>query len=331
MGPVKIPEENRIGAFSSLKYNRLLASLPVSWRPYLEVIHFCDTLGILVFPSFLLMGLFYGACLTRPIIQPDELFELAVYLSLWSIVMRYALVAFNETVNADFDRKVTRKLFRTAVGRVITKTRAFSFSGVLFGLGMYILSYVPNRSYGWAFVTTMTMMTYPFAKRVVFNPRVIIALAYASAVFQGMATAGAKFSPLSGNYLSTVCLGLACVLLVVIIDTVNAFRYVRDDAKAGIKSLPVLLDNHAGRFLWFLTNLMALFLSLVGHLTDFSPFYSLVPWASCYILFSAMLLLVDLRIPADCSWWVARVYPGALGGLVWGFFVEYCYRVWLLS
>ncbi|CRG89948.1 Dual oxidase 2 [Talaromyces islandicus] len=326
-----MPVQGTEGAFTTLKYNRLLASLPLSWLPYLELVRFSEPLGIPIVLSFFFTGLFYGACLTRPVIQPRELLEPTVYLSLYALVMRYALIAFSDTVDADHDKKVPRTSFRPVARGAITKTQAFSFSGVLFGLGLFILSYLPKRSYGWAFNNTVAMMVFPFMKHQVVQPLFMLGFGYTSAIFQGMATVGVCFSPFSGNFLSTVCLGMATFLLIVIVYTVYAFQDVREDAKAGIISLPILLDGGAKKFLWALTNVMAFLLFVVGRFNDFSPFYYLVPWASCLVLFSAMLLLVDLRIPADCYWWFIRAYLGAPGCLVWGFFVEYCFRVWLLS
>jgi 4-hydroxybenzoate polyprenyltransferase len=322
--------QSREGPFTFLEYG-VLAHVPLSVIPYLELVRLSEPLGIPIVLSSFTIGLLYGACVTRPIIQPDEFLELAFYLNLWALVMRHALIAFNDTVDADYDKKAACKSFRPVARGAVTKTQGFALSGVLFGLGLYILSYLPKRSYIWAFITTLIMGFYPFAKHEVYYPPAILGLGYTSAIFQGMATVGASFLPLSGNFLSTACLGLACGLLIVIVDTVYSFQDVRDHAKSGVKSLPVLLDDRAKRFLWFLTNIMNILLLVVGRSNDFSPFYYLIPWAGCFVLLSAMLLLVDLRIPADCLWWFIRGYLGSLGCLVWGFAVEYCFRVWLLS
>lgn len=322
--------QNTAGPFDSWKYV-LALNVPQPMLPYLELVRLHEPLGIPIALSPFTIGLLYGACVTRPIIRPNEFLELAFYLNLWALVMLHALIAFHDTVDAEYDHDVPRK-WKRPVGRgVVSKMQALSLSGMLFGLGWFILSYLPQRSCLWAFITTVIMMMYPFAKRDFRYPPVILALGYVSAIFQGMATVGASFSPLSENFWSIICLVSACVLLLAIFEMIYAFQHVREDAKAGVESLPVLMDDHAKGFLWFLTSAVVYLLLLFGHSSDISPFYYVISWASCLVLLSAMLLLVDLRIPADCLWWFIRGYLGSLGCVVCGLAVEYSCLVLLYS
>lgn len=101
---------------------------------------------------------------------------------------------------------------------------------------------------------------YPFMKRVVQFPQVILGATVAWEVFPGWVAVTGDFSNLAG----VVPLFLATMAWVVYFDTIYATQDTADDKKAGVKSLAVLLEGKLTGFLAFLGGIQVAFFVIVA-------------------------------------------------------------------
>ena len=82
-----------------------------------------------------------------------------------SVILRGAAYAWNDNIDQDFDRKVTRCQNRPIARRAVSTTRAHLFTAALTITGLPLLALLsPNCVYH-ADPTSILFALYPFAKR----------------------------------------------------------------------------------------------------------------------------------------------------------------------
>jgi 4-hydroxybenzoate polyprenyltransferase len=119
---------------------------------------------------------------------------------------------------------------------------------------------------------------------------------------------------------------VASTLWTMIYDTVYAHQDLKDDIKAGIKSLAVLYRDGTKSLLWQLLALMAALLTACGRLNEMSIMYYLVAVGGTVVSLGSMIAKVDLKSAESCWWWFGNGFWFAGGSIAGGLLVEYLYR-----
>ncbi|KAH8689129.1 UbiA prenyltransferase family-domain-containing protein [Talaromyces proteolyticus] len=303
----------------------IFAYIPSSCVPYLEVVRLHPPLRIPMVILCLMIGLAYGASVTSPTLPITEVLKRAFYLNTSAFIITGALTLFSNVVNAKFDEEDPRTRFHPIARGAISRLQVLAFSGAMLVLGLSLLAYLPVKPYIWAITTTLTMTDYPFLKGDTDTPWRDSGFGYVFAVWQGMATAGFCIFPWSSLCYSAIHLGGSSISLIMLLQTIHSFHDVREDARAGRKTLPILLGHRAKPCLFGLTFLLESQLMVLGWQSGFSSVYYLCCGALFFVL-SAMLVLVDLRIPADCIRWSQRGALWSLAAISLGIFAEYLLR-----
>lgn len=163
--------------------NGIFAVLPRSWIPYAELMRLDRPQGFYAIYWHYLIGIGFAAC-TAPTL-PDGLIllTLAVYLGLWTVVLRGVVCTWNDIFDQDFDRQVERTRFRPLARRAVSTTHAVLFS--LFPLGLLgaLCIPLPSASRNYAGLTTLILCVYPLAKRITHLPQVVLGFGLAVPVF----------------------------------------------------------------------------------------------------------------------------------------------------
>ena len=260
--------------------------------------------GYYAFYWHYLIGLAFAACITPSPPSPLHLASLAAYLAIWVVVFRGAVCAWNDNIDQDFDRQVerckNRPIARGAVstfaGHVFTVAQTVVCGMMLVGFQREVLVY--------AGVMTIVLGIYPFGKRITDFPQVILGFAFAIPVVMCPAILGADPLFASGDVRrGALCLYGANTLWTIIFDTVYAHQDIKDDIKAGVKSLAVRLGDQTKLGLGILSAIQVGLLVATGYYCELSWLFYLNGCGGAALSLFGMLYLVKLEQPASCAWW----------------------------
>jgi 4-hydroxybenzoate polyprenyltransferase len=108
-----------------------------------------------------------------------------------------------------------------------------------------------------------------------------------------------------------------------IYDTVYAHQDLKDDLRAGIKTLAVLYRDRTKSLLWQLLALTTAMLIASGRLSQMGMMYYLVAVGGAMISLGLMVAKVDLKSTESCWWWFGNGFWFAGGSITGGLLVEY--------
>ncbi|MCX7124122.1 MAG: 4-hydroxybenzoate octaprenyltransferase [Gammaproteobacteria bacterium] len=154
------------------------------------------------------------------------------------IVMRSAGDIFNDLADRKLDGFIERTQMRPlATGRISVKAAlAFAFILCLIALGLVLM--LNTLCLILAFVGLALAIAYPFMKRIIHFPQVVLGIAYNWGIVMAFA-AVQNHTPWQAWYLLAIA-----VIWTVAYDTMYALADKKDDLKTGIKSTAVLFGNH---------------------------------------------------------------------------------------
>jgi 4-hydroxybenzoate polyprenyltransferase len=161
-------------------------------------------------------------------------------------------------------------------------------------------------------IMTAVLTIYPLGKRMTDFPQVILGFGFAIPIF--MCCAALDTDPLLQPQLfgtpdvtavrwGGAALYGASVLWTIIFDTVYAHQDIKDDIKAGVKSLAVRLGDQTKPGLSVLAAIQVGLLVATGYLCNLSAVYFVLACGGAAVSLIAMLMIVDLEKPASCAWW----------------------------
>ena len=149
-------------------------------------------------------------------------------------------------------------------------------------------------------------------------------------VLVGAAVVGLDFSIMDAGAerAGLASLYLVCVVWTVIFDTVYAHQDVRDDKKAGIKSMAVLWLQWSKALLWVLSFAQIGILWSIGIWMEAGGWYHGVAVGGNVAVLLSMVIKLDLDDPLDCPRWFQNgclLVGVAIAGGLWG---EYFARIY---
>ncbi|GIK06896.1 hypothetical protein Aspvir_002549 [Aspergillus viridinutans] len=315
----------------------VFAILPQSWIPYAELMRLDRPAGYWAFYWHFAIGLALAASIASPILSPLTLISLFVFFAVWVIVLRGAVCTWNDTLDQDFDRKVTRTRNRPIPRGAVSTVQSHLFTLAQIAVGTALLLPLPRGCMYHAALMTAILLVYPLGKRVTDFPQVILGIAFGMPIFLCGAALDADPLPLSGLHrfeteahdlrlVAGVCFYIASILWTVIFDTIYAHQDAKDDAKVGVRSLAVRLGDRTKQALSVLAAAQVMLLFAAGVACNFSAIYFAGSCIGTAVSLAALLWFVDLRHSASCGWWF---FPGSHlvgASIVAGLLGEYCFR-----
>ncbi|EED16253.1 prenyltransferase, putative [Talaromyces stipitatus ATCC 10500] len=313
--------------YASQEVVNLFPFLDIPWGPYFEVTRIHQPNETIMAVLLYSVGLTHAVSLSWPLLQPKELLPLASKCVLWIFIIRHALCAFKGAVDYEYDKHVRRRRSRPVARGALTPDEAFNFSVVQLLLGTGVLASLPNDCHGLGVISTLVMMLYPYGKRFTSFPQLIMGFGFAVSVFMASMVIGIDVSPGSEHFVSTLYMALVSMHIVTIANVIYSYQDMRDDAKAGIKSMPLVIGDRPKMWLSMMTAATEILLWKVGNRNDYSILYYIISCGGSFFLLSVMLALVDLRVAADCEWWFRRGAMGSVAVIVSGLYLEYVIRL----
>lgn len=203
--------------------------------PYAELIRLNKTLGYCLnsFPYF--VGFAYSTLLLPTPISTITLLEKVFILTCWSVLVRWGGCAWNDIVDQDFDRQVTRTKSRPLPRGAVTTSHALVFTTAIFLCAVLLLLLLPRPCMTEAFIIIFFGLLYPFGKQLISCPQLILTnIAWAIP----MTMRSVDLNPLD-HLAPTMCLFLFIATLIVMVDVLYACQDIKDDMKAGVNSMAV--------------------------------------------------------------------------------------------
>lgn len=305
MATAKSPpiKESLVPTYSPPK-SGIVSYFPSAWVPYGELMRLDKPAGIFHFYLSHLVGTLYAACIINPKAPLSSLMKTNLIFFFGTVFMRGSACSWNDNLDQDYDRQVFRCKTRPIARGAITTARGHAFTVLLTVIAFNFLVMLPSRCMYYAAPSMFLLWLYPFGKRFTDYPQILLGLQQSIGVFMGMVAMGVDpileseriRGSISALYISFVTYSVVC-------DTIYAQQDIKDDAKAGVKSMSVKFQHWTKPLLWVCVTAQAGFLVLAGILADMGVSYLIVACGGTALSLVVMVQKVKLEEPADCMWW----------------------------
>jgi 4-hydroxybenzoate polyprenyltransferase len=200
---------------------------PSGLRPYLRLARIERPIGwwLLLLPCWWSAAL---AAVAQGKPYPDPVHCLLFWIG--AVAMRGAGSTYNDIVDRRLDARVERTRWRPLPSGQVSVGQALAFLVALALVGLAVLLQLNRFAIATGIATLGFVALYPFMKRVVWMPQVVLGAAFAWGGLMGWAAA---FGSLAWP---AVLIYLAAVAWTVGYDTIYALQDIEDDEIAGIKS-----------------------------------------------------------------------------------------------
>lgn len=236
--------------------------LPAKLIPYSRLIRLDRPIGmwLLLLPS--LWGLCLGAETFPPLLY-------IFYYGLGALLMRGAGCLYNDLVDLDLDKKVTRTQGRPLPSGQLTKKEAFVFLIGLLGTSFLILIQLPILTIGLGGISLVLVFTYPWMKRWTYWPQAFLGMTFNWGVLMGWTTVQSELT------IAPLLLYGGGIFWTLFYDTIYAHQDRDDDELAGIKSSALKLGHHTKPVLLLFALLSLSLWSAVGWITQLGWIYQI--------------------------------------------------------
>lgn len=218
----------------------------------------------------------YGLLLANT--SSNNLYYLILFL-IGSVLVRSAGCIINDFIDRDLDRQVRRTQDRPLANGSLSVKHALYLLFILGVLSFCILLTLPKISIYLGLIAVLLVIIYPMMKRITYYPQIFLGFAFNMGCLIGYS---AHTNDLSAR---AIILYLGCVCWTIAFDAIYAFMDIRDDKKAHIKSIAIILERLPYKVILSILYLM-FFLILLG---VFYPVLSLLGFSLIAI---AMLIAI---------------------------------------
>jgi 4-hydroxybenzoate polyprenyltransferase len=159
-----------------------------------------------------------------------------------SVLMRSAGCIFNDIVDKNFDKKVTRTKLRPIASGKISIKRSFFYILGLCGLAFLILIQFNLLTISLGVGSMFLAFSYPFMKRITYWPQLFLGLTFSWGLIMGWASIM--------NYISLdiIILYIAAIFWTLGYDTIYGVQDIADDEIIGIKSTSIKFKSNIKLF-----------------------------------------------------------------------------------
>lgn len=307
----------------------LVSWLPPSWVPYAELMRLQKPAGYYAFYLPHLFGTLYAAILLYPVPDPLQLLRVNLLFAIGSLLLRGAACTWNDTLDAPYDRLVVRCRHRPIARNAISPTTANIFTLAQSLIGAAILYQLPSACWLPATALVITLGLYPFAKRVTNYPQVVLGFSLALGQLVGAAGMGLDLLHEARNEMAAGmrCLYLSNVVNAIIYDAVYAHQDLKDDIKAGVKSVAVAWRERTKPILCFLSAVEVGLIGVTGYELGLGIIYFVCAVGGTASVLGLMIWSVKLDVSSDCGRWFKWTIWLTGGTLSSGLLAEYLVRI----
>ncbi|KAK4186039.1 UbiA prenyltransferase family [Podospora australis] len=217
--------------------------------------------------------------------------------------MRGAGCTINDLWDRNLDPHVTRTRLRPIARGAITPFQGLVFTGAQLFAGLAILLQFPLECFWYATPSLLFVAAYPLAKRVTYYPQFVLGLTFSWGAIMGFPALGVDLLTHSGAQMGAALLYASNVAWTVLYDMIYAHMDIKDDAKAGIKSIALKHDKETKQVLTGLAAVQIALLAGAGVATGAGPAFFSGGCGGAAVTLGIMIKRVNLKGVKDCWWW----------------------------
>ncbi|KAI5845024.1 UbiA prenyltransferase family-domain-containing protein [Morchella snyderi] len=301
----------------------ILSYLPSSVVPYAELVRIDKPTGTI----YLFLPCMWSTILASTMVDPVHPLTSVVYTTLLfgtgAIIMRGAGCAINDLWDRNIDPKVTRTKFRPIARGAITPAAALAFTASQCLAGLVVLLQFPVETIVYGIPSLVLVGCYPLMKRITHYPQFVLGLSFSWGAILGFPAMG--LSLMEPTVAITAGLLYASnVAWTVLYDTIYAHQDVKDDLKAGVKSIAVKHESHTKYLMTGLGVVQIGLLAGAGAVSGCGPIFYGLSCGGAAAGLGYMIRKVNLKNVKECWWWF-KWCAWAVGGVAvgGGLFGEY--------
>lgn len=230
---MRVPGQDKMVA-DALRGSWVHRFLPEPLWPYAQLARWERPIGwrLLMWPCWwsVMLAANHQAIVTG---APPDWPRLGLYLLLFTlgaVIMRGAGCTYNDLADEDIDEKVARTRSRPLPSGRVSRRQAMVFLALQLLAGLLVLVQFNRFAIIIGFVSMITVIVYPFMKRITWWPQLFLGFAFSWGALMGWSAWLAELSP------PPLLLYLGSICWVIGYDTIYAHQDIEDDALVGVKS-----------------------------------------------------------------------------------------------
>jgi 4-hydroxybenzoate polyprenyltransferase len=219
------------------------------------------------------------------------------------VVMRSAGCVINDLADSNIDKHVERTKKRPLASGELSKSKALLFLFFLLLIALFIAINLGGEVVTWSLGGLALTVIYPFCKRFISSPQVVLGLAFSWSIPMAYVACEATFD--MALYLHWA--GVA--IWIVVYDTFYALVDVDDDIETGVFSTAILFGNQNSLITFILQIASITLWACLGFVMQIGGIYFLTLFL-VFLLFIRQQGLISQRERSDCfkafneSWYV---------------------------
>jgi 4-hydroxybenzoate polyprenyltransferase len=280
-----------------------LSYLPQKAVPYGELMRLDKPTGTyyLFFPC--LFSTLLAATMVTPIAAPSAVIGTTALFFTGALVMRGAGCTINDLWDRNLDPHVERTRLRPIARRAVSPQQAVVFLGGQLFTGLAVLLSFPLECFWYATPSLLLVATYPLAKRVTYYPQFVLGLTFSWGAMMGFPALGIDLLSNQAALTAAACLYASNVAWTVLYDMIYAHMDIKDDVKAGIKSIALKHEHETKAVLTGLAAVQLGLLAATGVAAGLGPVYFVGSCGGAALTLGTMIRRVQLKDVKNCWWW----------------------------
>ncbi|KAF1960349.1 para-hydroxybenzoate-polyprenyltransferase mitochondrial precursor [Byssothecium circinans] len=261
--------------------------------------------------------------MATPIAAPSAVLSTTALFLTGALVMRGAGCTINDLWDRNLDPHVARTRLRPIARKAITPQAAIIFTGGQLLTGLGVLLSLPFECFWYATPSLLFVATYPLAKRVTHYPQFVLGLTFSWGAMLGFPALGIDLLSNQAALAAAAFLYSSNVAWTVLYDMIYAHMDIKDDAKAGIKSIALKHDKDTKAVLSGLAVVQIGLLAATGVAAGLGPVFFVGSCGGAAITLGTMIWKVKLKDVKNCWWWFKNGAWYTGGGIALGLTGEY--------
>ncbi|RYN77239.1 hypothetical protein AA0120_g11524 [Alternaria tenuissima] len=241
--------------------------------------------------------------MATPLAAPSAVISTTALFFTGALVMRGAGCTINDLWDRNLDPHVERTRLRPLARRAITPQQAIVFLGGQLTTGLAVLLSLPFECFWYATPSLVLVTLYPLAKRVTYYPQFVLGLTFSWGAMMGFPALGVDLLANQAALTAAACLYASNVAWTILYDMVYAHMDIKDDAKAGIKSIALKHEKETKVVLSGLAVVQLGLLSATGVAAGLGPVFFVGTVGGAAATLGTMIRRVKLKEVKNCWWW----------------------------
>ncbi|UNI19745.1 4-hydroxybenzoate polyprenyltransferase [Purpureocillium takamizusanense] len=304
----------------------VLSKIPRSWVPYAELVRLDKPAGTyyLYFPC--LFSTLMAAPMLSPAASLGSVTSFSLLFLAGAVIMRGAGCTINDLWDRNLDPHVQRTRLRPIARGAITPFKGVVFTGFQLLAGLAVLVQFPLPCILYGTLSLPLVASYPLAKRITYYPQVVLGLTFSWGAIMGFPALGLDLLSDSAVLTAAGFLYASNIAWTVLYDMIYAHMDIKDDAKAGIKSIALKHDADTKKVLTGLAVTQVALLAAAGMASGAGTAFFVGSCGGALVSLGVMIKRVNLKSVQNCWWWFSKGCWITGGTISTGLAVDYLIR-----